>query len=186
MTRLIARLVLAMLILPLSGALFVLFVGAIAARGGPPEIMDLVLMWGVLYAFIGVYWVLIWKGLVRWTLQRRLYTYLSVPLSLLIGTLTGLTFSSGAGMPPDAAMLIGGGLVPIVWVLMTVIIWRETPRERVERLTAAGAEHVSCPVCGYNLTGLREARCPECGSQFTLDQLIQSQVDRDKAVLPRD
>ena len=34
-----------------------------------------------------------------------------------------------------------------------------------------GIDAIACPTCGYNLTGLREARCPECGSQFTLDQL---------------
>lgn len=29
-----------------------------------------------------------------------------------------------------------------------------------------------CPKCGYNLTGLREARCPECGATYTLDELV--------------
>lgn len=28
-----------------------------------------------------------------------------------------------------------------------------------------------CPTCGYNLTGLTENRCPECGRQFELKQL---------------
>lgn len=26
-----------------------------------------------------------------------------------------------------------------------------------------------CPRCGYNLTGLRQDRCPECGTQFTCE-----------------
>ena len=34
------------------------------------------------------------------------------------------------------------------------------------------AEDVPCPSCGYNLRGLREARCPECGSSFTIEQLV--------------
>lgn len=33
-------------------------------------------------------------------------------------------------------------------------------------------EDVPCPSCGYNLRGLREARCPECGSSFTIEQLV--------------
>ncbi len=28
-----------------------------------------------------------------------------------------------------------------------------------------------CPQCGYNMRGLTEAKCPECGAVFTLDQL---------------
>jgi len=30
---------------------------------------------------------------------------------------------------------------------------------------------VSCPVCEYNLRGLSEARCPECGAKFDWDEL---------------
>jgi predicted Zn-ribbon and HTH transcriptional regulator len=41
---------------------------------------------------------------------------------------------------------------------------------------------MACPNCGYNLTGLREARCPECGSQFTLDELF-ARVTEDKRQL---
>jgi hypothetical protein len=184
MTRLIARLVLAMLILPLSGTVFVLFVAAFAARGGPPHPLALVGMWAGVYGFIGAYWVLLWRGLVRWTRQRVLYTVLAAPLALLLGTLTGLAFVGGVGMPAEPGMLVGGGVPPIAWVLATVLIWRETPQERIARLTAAGTENISCPVCGYNMTGLHESRCPECGAQFTLDELLQAQPHRDHGALP--
>lgn len=30
------------------------------------------------------------------------------------------------------------------------------------------ARDVACPSCGYNLRGLREARCPECGEAIAL------------------
>lgn len=29
-----------------------------------------------------------------------------------------------------------------------------------------------CPTCGYNLTGLIEHRCPECGKTFDLEKII--------------
>ena len=34
---------------------------------------------------------------------------------------------------------------------------------------------VHCPSCGYSLIGLRNLRCPECGTEFTIDELIRSQ-----------
>jgi hypothetical protein len=40
---------------------------------------------------------------------------------------------------------------------------------------AAFGSTVVCPLCGYNLTGLRQAACPECGDTFTLDQLAAAQ-----------
>ncbi|MCL4197791.1 MAG: hypothetical protein KJZ69_09900 [Phycisphaerales bacterium] len=35
-----------------------------------------------------------------------------------------------------------------------------------------------CPKCGYDLTGLRESRCPECGAAFDLAALAQRQSIR--------
>lgn len=35
-----------------------------------------------------------------------------------------------------------------------------------------------CSKCGYDLTGLRENRCPECGAAFDLAALAQSQSIR--------
>lgn len=83
-------------------------------------------------------------------------------------------------------MLVGGGVVPIAWVLATVLIWRETPAERMERISAAGGDAVCCPICGYNMTGLHESRCPECGSKFTLDQLLAGQPAREQVTLPKE
>lgn len=33
------------------------------------------------------------------------------------------------------------------------------------------SQEMSCPSCGYSMRGLYEARCPECGAEFTIDQL---------------
>lgn len=36
---------------------------------------------------------------------------------------------------------------------------------------APAAEELHCPLCDYNLRGLEEPRCPECGYSFTWDEL---------------
>lgn len=185
MTATVARLVLAMLILPATGAVFVLSMLVVISQntGGPPGSGLLFLLWTIVYTFIAAYWLLLWRGVVSWTAWRIRWTLLATLLSLACGGAVGaVSLALARGMPPPFAILIGGGVVPIVWVLATVFIWRETAEERARRLSTDAAAPVACPLCGYSLAGLREARCPECGSQFTLDQLLASQRDLRTAV----
>jgi len=59
--------------------------------------------------------------------------------------------------------LIGGGIALIV---VARICWE--PRE---------GPAVPCPKCGYDLRGQQECRCPECGQQFTVGELMQRDAD---------
>jgi len=70
----------------------------------------------------------------------------------------------------------------LLWLAATIFLWRETPLERVERIKGSSKSAVTCPTCGYNLTGLSEARCPECGTRFTLDELLALQGGADKDI----
>ena len=179
MTATIARLVLAMLILPATGAVFIVTLFAILRPGAPPAVPQLLLLWTVIYLFVGGYWVLLWRGTVNWTRRRLLHTAGGSVAALGIGVVVGaLCMTLNRNVPPPILMMVGGGVVPIVWVLMTVLVWRETAAERTSRLAAAGVEQVLCPMCGYAMTGLREARCPECGAAFTLEQLMAVQPGR--------
>jgi hypothetical protein len=179
MTRTIARLILAMLLLPATGAVFLLSAFVAIPGGGPPTVGRLLALWAVVYLFIGAYWLALWRGVVRWTRRRVLLTALATGLALVGGAAFGAVgLAINFRMPPPIAILLGGGFVPIVWVLATVVVWTETRAERADRLRALGGPRaVACPICGYSLAGLTEARCPECGGRFTLDQLLAAQAD---------
>ena len=179
MTRTVARLVLAMLLLPASGAVFIILFVAMLQPGSPPSVFRLILLWSIVYLFIAVYWLLLWRSEVRWTPRRVVATAGGTAVALLSGVgMAALCIAVNNILPPQVLVLAGGGAVPIAWVLLTVIVWRETADERAQRLAAAGASDVICPVCGYRMTGLREARCPECGAAYTLEQLMAVQPGR--------
>jgi len=180
MTATIARLVLAMLILPVTCVVFViLFVVVARPLAGQPSSLKLLFMWAILYLFVGSYWTLLWGGTVRWTRRRLLYTLGGTALALASGVGMGVTcMLLNEQIPPPVLIMFGGAIVPIIWVTLTVVVWRETPAERTLRLAAAGADSIVCPICGYQMTGLREARCPECGASFTLEQLVAAQPAR--------
>lgn len=176
MTRTVARLILAMLLLPCTGAVFLLLMFLTVVQGagpGPPSVARLLLMWFLLYGFVGAYWVVLWRDMVPWNFRRVALTAVATVLSLAGGAAVALgLLALNRQVPPPIATLIGGGTVPITWVLSTVLLWRETAAERLTRLTAHGMPAIACPLCGYNLAGLTEARCPECGASFTLEQVV--------------
>ena len=176
MTRTVARLILAMLILPCTGAVFLILFIAVVVRGaqpGPPSLARILLMWFLLYLFVGAYWVVLWRDMVTWTARRIALTAAATGGALAGGVAVAIgAMAIQRQLPPPIACLLGGGTVPITWVLSTVLIWRENAAERLSRLTAHGMPVIACPLCGYNLAGLNEARCPECGGSFTLEQVL--------------
>ena len=48
----------------------------------------------------------------------------------------------------------------------------ETPAPQPQPQWAAVVESICCPLCEYNLRGLSEPRCPECGYRFDWDALL--------------
>jgi hypothetical protein len=124
--------------------------------------------------------VLLWRKSVSWSAARIVW----LALLVLLAVLCAAAVSVGVGMLTGEhfAYFLASVLAPLVWLTGTVFVWRETRAERIHRLEGAGPT-VVCPQCGYNMTGLAEARCPECGNRYTLDQLIAEQPARaDSAV----
>jgi hypothetical protein len=133
----------------------------------------------VTWAFMALYWVLLWRKSVRW--ENRVATTAGAAIcSGIVGAIIGAicnTIERGFGA------FVGTTSAILLWLVATCFLWRESREERAARLNATGRDGVVCPTCGYNLTGLNDTRCPECGSQFTLDQLLASQPSRVTAEL---
>src|SRR5688500_17258420 len=174
MTWTVARLVRAMLLLTCTGAVFLLlFVALVVPTNGQPWGGRLQALWSAVYEYVAAYSVLLWRDMVPWNRRRVVLTVVATVLSLAGGCAVALgCIAFDRRVPPPIAVLFGGGTVPITWVLSTVLVWRETAAERLGRLTAHGMPAIACPLCGYNLAGLTEARCPECGGTCTLEQIV--------------
>ncbi len=119
-------------------------------------------------------WIGLWRSTVVWTHDRIVHTALAAILSVLVGSGIGVFATIFSGIPEEAAIvggLFGGGC----WVLLSTWCWRQTPQERVAAARgAASDEPIGCPMCGYNLAGLYEARCPECGTRYTIEELLRT------------
>ncbi len=187
MTHLVARLILTMLILPVAGAVFVLgfmlFAVLFASGTNNPPIWPIIVLWSIDYAVIAASWIMIWRPVVDWTPQRRGQTALSAIIAIGAGFAFGFTIwaiGSPSGMPLFVPYLVGGGIPPVMWILSTVLVWRESAQERTDRLAGTGPSvgAVVCPVCGYDMRGVKAAQCPECGVEFTIGQLVAAQPHR--------
>lgn len=69
-----------------------------------------------------------------------------------------------------AAILLAVGIVFLIWL---PCIQRELGRRSI--LTDQARLNIACPACSYSMIGLRESRCPECGTNYTIDELVLAQ-----------
>ena len=173
MNNLVSRILLSIFLFPL-GCLFyaTMFLFSVLMLD-LDEYVAIFVAGGATMAFAIFYWVLLWRQAVEWTQWRVIGTALAVLGSVGIAALLALLFMLYDDWEPGA--VLGTFLAPITWLVATVMIWRETPGERAKRANAFGNRVIFCPRCSYNLTGLHEARCPECGSAYTLDELLAAQ-----------
>jgi hypothetical protein len=186
MPQLIARLLLTIFLVPLT--VIVAIVTTIVCvevrpfgnvRDATMAITVCLVTWG----FFAIAWVAIWMRGVKWTPTRKTLSISWPVISALVAMGVGFAFGT---WQREAGYFFGSVTAPLVWVFGTILIWRETDAERKSRQRAAHADVITCPTCGYNLTGLSEARCPECGAKFTLNDLYADQPDRVEAAADRE
>ena len=188
MSHLVSRILLAILMFPLA-AVFYCIVVVVGERwfvgyGYPGrDNAELLAADGLTWPFIAVYWFLLWRSSVNWSSGRIVGTLLATGSAATAGVLTGFAGTTTTGRADKSFWIFAGGVFAmLLWLAATVFIWRETPAERAERIKGSSKSAVTCPTCGYNLTGLSEARCPECGTRFTLDELLALPPGADKDI----
>ncbi|MHC4443677.1 MAG: hypothetical protein ACYTF1_02775 [Planctomycetota bacterium] len=174
MSKLLAKILLAMIMFP---AAFLIFIVTFAIT--EPNIRDeYAFFWSFSFTalFVAGYWLSLWRQSVCWTKGRIAGTWISVIGSLLGGAFLGAIVSALTGGPDEEVILGFGSIFSIlIWLVVTILIWRETPAERAERVKQSAGDVLFCLKCSYNMTGLYESRCPECGTKYTLDQLLAGQ-----------
>ena len=180
MSRLLSRIMLALLMLPMAAIVylvvyFTLYEMSVFDRITNDEIgfflTDLVTA-----VFVAGYWTLLWRKSVKWTSRRIKLTLLAAVLAILIGICLGAML---AILEDSFGVFVGGITTILLWLTFTVFIWRESKQERASRISVSNLQVVVCPDCGYNLTGLRQTTCPECGSSYTINELLASQPGRE-------
>ena len=175
MSPMICRVMAAILMLPLAAVVYVIAFAALNRRG-PLWLNDLdwILAGSLAWAFIAVYWWLIWRRAIVWTAHRKNGTVLATLEAIAIAAAVGFACRL---VYDELAYWSASVVAPLSWLLLTVYAWRETRAERGPR-AAESAGPIACPECDYDLTGLKGTRCPECGTEFTLDELVGPAVER--------
>jgi hypothetical protein len=184
MSSLLARIMLAIFMLPLGALvyMFVMFwIWEMRTTLGYYDFERAFVFGGVAaWAFVAVYWYLLWRRSIVWNTRRRVGTSVAAACAGAIGVIVGLACYP---INERVGCFMGSVAAPSLWLVGTVFVWRESAAERAARLK--GSDALVCPTCGYNLTGLSEPRCPECGSRFTLDELLRAQPGRAGAEIER-
>jgi len=173
MSATVARLILSLTIITATPVVyFVVFFTLEEVTGWYFSTLNLLLCSGLTGLFLVGVWVLIWLRQVRWHGWRMgstvaLIAVLTVACALFALLANELFFD-------EVGIILASMVWAVGWLAGSTLIWRETRSERMKRIRELGMGTIHCPQCDYNLTGLREARCPECGTQYTLDQLFAS------------
>ena len=169
MTPRIARLSIGLALIPFLPAAFFLLGITYEARCGLSTETSLFMAYESCAILVIPIWILLWKSSTGWRPSTMGWTAI-IGLPLLL-TPAGVYWSS-----PDQVLDFLYKCSPILalglWFGGTSIIWRQStgcvlPGDEIQ------AAAPTCPACNYNLTGLREIRCPECGWSSTIEILFE-------------
>lgn len=175
MTNLLARILLSILMLPLAVMSWVvLFITLERSIRRDEDALAAATL--VTAGLVVVYWFVLWRRSVLWSGARIVRTFVGSLGAVAVGVFAALLIMSITRIRDDGfGIFFGGVFATVVWLPLMVLLWKETAAERADRIRKSAGDVVFCPRCGYNMTGLYEPRCPECGARFTLNQLYAGQ-----------
>lgn len=118
-------------------------------------------------------WICVWARSVKWNIRTVRRTGIAVAVSFVSGAAVASIYlliveSRPWQVPTLFAVLVYGG----VWIAASAVAWAEPHR------TGVGGPRVICPKCSYDMRGLDQPRCPECGTRYTLDELLAANTPR--------
>lgn len=118
-------------------------------------------------------WLVVWFRVIRWTQRRWRGTVLlfgmAIAAQAVIAVLAHALITRRVLREP----LVGFSnlAVGLISLGLMIRLWTETTMERFARIRDAGADARVCPACRYDMSGLTNLTCPECGTSFTLGQM---------------
>ena len=128
-------------------------------------------------ALAGIAWLLalrwIWRGYSREVqyVRAAALTATVACVAVILGVVVAELFRSDhADYLIVSLILLSSAIAVAIWIPVAVQLVKGRTILRDD-----GVVNVTCPKCGYLLVGLTELRCPECGTQFTIDGLIRAQ-----------
>lgn len=194
MPRLLTRLLINLLCVPLAVLLYVLSVILLEAgiKAFFPskswserqiiEMYALVVQFYLNGSVVMLVQWLIWRPVVAWTSRRKARTiavWVATPVVTILQTAAWITcFQSDQDFAVRASV-VSTVVVTALALITNYALWTETPRERAKRTAVAGLNRTTCPLCRYDLSGLTNLRCPECGHEFTFGALIEENRRRE-------
>lgn len=174
MTRVVVRILTSLLCVPAIAVICVFIGAALSKHRRIDEDVAVTVAFSVA-PLLGVgAWLVVWNRMIRWSVRRKLATLAivaAVPvLDLAVAIGTAIVLPSGSGDWSFTASMANLAIGIFAWI-GCLWVWSETPRERFKRIEQIGAGARVCPACRYDMSGLTNLRCPECGGVYTLAQI---------------
>ncbi|MHC5110889.1 MAG: hypothetical protein ACYTHJ_13550 [Planctomycetota bacterium] len=115
-------------------------------------------------AFAVAGWHVIWYGAVKWRREVMVHSILLTAFCLALPVTVVFVLESGGSLGGATEMITY--MTPVagwgIWMAATIKIWP---------LRSSLTQTPLCPECGYALIGLKSTKCPECGSEPTIDEV---------------
>jgi hypothetical protein len=116
-------------------------------------------------------WLWSRKGRWRAIVSPTIYTICIVVTTTILCLFVESTIRGEKDFLFSGLIMLGAAGILLVWVMRLHRISRGRPTHN----QSDGMPNVRCPNCNYRMVGLHESRCPECGTQYTLDELLGKQ-----------